>query len=161
MTTLDDGRIRVRRGPTILLEPIGRDNLDEVLALHTARDQRRFVADNAASLALAYALPECVPRAVRHGSVLAGFVMWALDREDHCPWIYRLMIDRRRQGRGCGRAALAAAVAAIRASWPAAPLLRIGVHPENVVAITLYRSAGFVERGMMGREILLELPLRA
>ncbi len=151
----------MKRGPVVLLEPVVRGNLDQVLALRTGRDQRGFVADNAASLALAYALPECVPRVVRHGAVLVGFVMWALDHEDGCPWIYRLMVDRRRQGRGYGRAALAAAIAQIRASWPAAPLLRIGVHPENVAAITLYRSAGFVERGMMGREILMELHLRS
>jgi diamine N-acetyltransferase len=149
------------RRPVIVLEPVGRGNLDAVLALRTSADQRRFVADNAISLALAYAQPECVPRAVRVGPGLVGFVMWALDREDHCPWIYRLMIDRRRQGRGYGRATLAAATERIRASWPTERRLRLGVHPENVAAITLYRSAGFVERGMMGNEILMELPLRA
>ncbi|BBK33661.1 diamine N-acetyltransferase [Stella humosa] len=149
----------MRRPPAIQLEAISRDNLDDVLALRTARDQRRFVADNATSLALAYALPECVPRAVRCGPALVGFVMWALDRDDSCPWIYRLMIDRRRQGRGYGRAAVLAALAAIRASWPTRGTVRIGVHPENAGAITLYRSTGFVERGMIGREILMERAL--
>ncbi|BBK40661.1 spermidine acetyltransferase [Allostella vacuolata] len=139
-----------------MLEAIGRDNLDDVLALRTARDQRRFVADNATSLALAYALPECVPRAVRSAPGLVGFVMWALDRDDSCPWIYRLMIDRRRQGRGYGRATVQAALAAIAASWPDRPRVRIGVHPENADAINLYRSTGFVDRGMLGREILME-----
>jgi diamine N-acetyltransferase len=56
------------------------------------------------------------------------------------------MIDRKHQGRGYGRAALARALDEIRA-MPGVKKVSIGYVPENPVAKSFYASFGFVEVG--------------
>ena len=46
------------------------------------------------SLAQAFVQPECIPLALYAENKPVGFVMYALDEDDHEYWIYRLMIDK-------------------------------------------------------------------
>ena len=75
-----------------------------------------------------------------------GFVMY-----EYLAWcdtynIPRYMIDHRWQGRGYGRAGLAALIAEVDAADPAAALT-ISLLPTNDGARRLYAGLGFVETG--------------
>ena len=75
--------------------------------------------------------------------------------------IWRLMIDRRYQGRGLGRRAMEEALRYIR-TWPCgrADACWLSYEPENTGARDLYGSLGFRENGEMDEgEIVAVLPL--
>ncbi|SOE01328.1 GNAT family N-acetyltransferase [Caenispirillum bisanense] len=120
----------------------------DVLGLRVTAGQDGFVTGVAAALEEAAAVPECVPRAVRDGAGrVVGFVMYALDRNEHAPWIYRILVDAAWQGRGFGRAAMEAAVAEIAAAWPLQPRVYLGVRPDNTGAVAFYGACGFRPNG--------------
>ncbi|MBQ1306586.1 MAG: GNAT family N-acetyltransferase, partial [Erysipelotrichaceae bacterium] len=75
--------------------------------------------------------------------------------------IWRLMIDKKHQGKGYGRDAIRLALDFIR-TWPCgkAEYCEISYEPENEAARKLYRSLGFKENGEMdGDEIVAVLKL--
>ena len=75
-----------------------------------------------------------------------GFVMYALDEDDHEYWIYRLMIDKRYQRRGYGREAMRMLIERIQADEEHR-VIYISFEPENIAAKALYESLGFVPDG--------------
>ena len=125
---------------------IDRHNYLSVLDLSVAEEQRRFVASNMYSLAQAFVQPECVPLALYAENRPVGFVMYALDEDDHEYWIYRLMIDKRYQRRGYGREAMRMLIERIQADENHR-VIYISFEPENAVAKALYESLGFVPDG--------------
>ncbi|WP_404378759.1 GNAT family N-acetyltransferase [Caenispirillum salinarum] len=144
------------------VEDVGRAAL---LAVRVAPHQARFVPDVAATLDEAAAMPEVHLRAVcladREPPAVVGLLMYALDRDDRAPWIYRLLIDHDSQGRGLGGAALEAAVAELARAYPLRPAVYIGVRPENTDARTLYARHGFQPDGReIGGEIVLRRVMR-
>jgi diamine N-acetyltransferase len=75
--------------------------------------------------------------------------------------IYRFMIDKRHQGQGFGRLALAAALAEIEA-LPGVATVAICYMPDNHAARNLYGAMGFREVGLdEDGEMIAHLPLRA
>ena len=83
----------------------------------------------------------------------------ALIKENYCLW--RLMIDKKYQGKGYGFQALDAAVRLIR-SFPfgEAKKVWLSYEPENTRARELYLRYGFRENGeMCGNEIIAVLEL--
>lgn len=144
---------------TVTLRTIDRDNWRECIGLRVAPHQEAFVASNVYSLAQAKAQPECVPLAIYDDDRMVGFVMYALDADEHKYWIYRLMIDAAYQGRGYGRAAMLAVLARLRAE-PDGLDVAISYEPENTAAEGLYRSLGFRTAGeISGTEIVARLRL--
>ncbi|MEP9349211.1 GNAT family N-acetyltransferase [Xanthobacter sp. KR7-225] len=127
------------------LEPVGPANRAAVLALELADDQRDLLADNASSLKEARRDRAARPRAVVAGDRVVGFAMYDAGDAGEA-LIYRFMIDRRAQGRGYGRAALAALVREI-AAIEGVRDIRVCYMPDNEGARRLYRSAGFVDEG--------------
>ena len=70
--------------------------------------------------------------------------------------LWRLMIDKKYQGKGFGRQTLDAAMVLIR-TYPfgKADKVWLSYEPENVRAREIYRKYGFVENGeMCGNEII-------
>ncbi len=144
----------------IVLRPIDGYNFRRITQLQVAESQRGFVTSNVYSLAQAYAMPECRPLAVYEGMEPVGFVMYALDEDDGEYWIYRLMIDQRFQGRGCGREALRLVIARIRAEAPERRALYVSCEPDNAAALALYASFGFAPDGrVVDGETVLKLDL--
>ena len=125
----------------ITLQAVNVENFDEIISLSVSDEQREFVACNAESIAQAYVQEECIPLAIYDGPHPVGFVMYCVDRDDGAWWLYRLMVDRAHQGRGCGRAALEQVLTRMKAD-PARHHIYLGVEPENP-AVSLYRSLGF------------------
>ena len=80
------------------------------------------------------------------GDDVVGFVMWAFDEEESSCWIGGLVVDRRGQGRGFGRAAMAALVGFLGGRAECAGTA-VSYQSENAAARSLYASLGFVETG--------------
>ncbi len=166
----------------ITLENITYKNYVKVLfGLKVNRKQQEFVASNMCSLAEAYvALTNGYtpyPFAICRNGKPIGFLMIGsgfpeeeMEEGDpdfivdnYCIW--RLMIDKRYQGRGYGRKAMELALEFIR-TWPSGKMKYcwLSYEPENESAKELYASFGFVEQpqffsGKPGEEMpaLLEL----
>ena len=100
-----------------------------------------------------------------------GFLMVGYDTDDY--WedapaiangnynLWRLMIDKRYQGKGYGKEAVRLALDFVR-TWPCgkADYCWLSYEPENGVARELYRSFGFAETGEYdGEEIIAVLEL--
>ncbi len=161
------------------LEKVDARNLWEIVDLKVRRDQKGFVASNDVSILQAYVCPgtgcAAFPFGVYDGERPVGFLMigfneaalYELDGEtgpaatknNYSLW--RLMIDKRYQGRGYGREAVQLALDFIR-TWPCgqAEYCELSYEPENEVARALYRSFGFEENGEKdGDEVVAVLKL--
>lgn len=141
----------------IELRKITDDNFDECIGLEPREDQRSFVARNMSSLAEAYVAlsnNECIPLpfAVYTGDTMVGFIMLSYNEADEhyekAYWVWRLMIDKRYQGKGYGRETMTKALELIR-TYPHGKTssVYLSYEPENVVAKALYASLGFIETG--------------
>jgi diamine N-acetyltransferase len=134
--------------PDVRLKDVTADNWEAVADLALADAQKDRVSSNRDSLAESKLNPLARPRAVYAGQLLVGFLMYepleAYGKADEA-LIYRLMIDKRHQGKGYGRAALARAIEEIRQN-PRIRKIRICYTPDNPVK-KLYASFGFVEVG--------------
>ena len=159
----------------IRLEKISESNLPEVLSLQVSEAQKEFVAPNSVSLGEAYIAVtshgHAFPFGIYEDKTPVGFCMigygtddaWtdapAIARDSYNIW--RLMIDRRFQGRGYGRAAMERILAFIR-TYPCGPaaFCWLSYEPENLAAKRLYASFGFRETGEWdGNEVIAALNL--
>ena len=91
------------------------------------------------------------------GCVSYGFI----PEEPRRWWIPLLIVDRRRQGKGYGRAALAAVIDDVRQRATDAESFGLSYHRANAVAARLYASAGFEPTGQADErgEVYVELRL--
>ena len=156
--------------PNIHLEKITYDNLNSVLKLRVAKEQKNFVASNDISLVEAYLNladgDPVFPFAIYNGKTPVGFVM--IDCEDDWSgykregwlksddykfyegkrfyYLWRFMIDKRFQKRGYGREAIRLTLDFIR-TFPCgeAEYCVLSYEPENEVAKKFYASCGFEE----------------
>ena len=128
------------------LREINRDNFDDVIKLSVYDEQKHFVASNIFSLAQAKAYPECIPMAVYNDTTLVGFAMYGIDLEDNEYWISRLMIDKRYQKMGYGRAAIQRILEKLRLNKNYQRVY-LSFEPENTGAKRLYESLGFAPDG--------------
>jgi diamine N-acetyltransferase len=152
--------------PPVRLVEITGANRDAVCALHVKPGQQRFVASVAKSLEDAATTPEAEPwyRAVYSGDEPVGFVMLSWNVPPGRPgvlgpyFLWRLLIDARHQGRGCGRAALALVAGLVRADG--ATELLTSHQPDDDGPGPFYRKYGFRPTGEVDHgEIVLRLVL--
>ena len=153
----------------ISLKKVDLSNIWAILELSVDETQKGFGADNGASIIEAYATQAsgftALPFGIYEDETPVGFVMFGYDAlgdedepevaaKNYCIW--RFMIDRRFQGRGLGKAALAVALDYLR-TMPCGKAERcwLSYEPENAAARGLYRAAGFQENGeLCGEEIV-------
>ncbi|CAM3495630.1 GNAT family N-acetyltransferase [Halomonas lysinitropha] len=134
----------------IALKNVNRENFEAVIALEVATSQRGYVADNLYSIAESSLHRTYQPRAIYCDGEVVGFVMYELFNHDDRPPaynIFRLMVDRRHQGRGIGHRAMHCVLEEIRAQG-AFERIAICYVPGNQVARDFYASLGFQERGL-------------
>ena len=153
----------------IRFEEITNKNIWKVCMLEPFEEQKDFVAENIQSLAEAYATRNegnnVMPMAVYSDDDLIGFVMIGkgtvgnenesdLIKENYSLW--RLMIDKKYQGKGLGKQTIDAVMALIRTfPFGEAKKVWLSYEPENTRARDIYRKYGFVENGeMCGNEIV-------
>jgi diamine N-acetyltransferase len=128
--------------PPTALVPVDSSNREAVLAARVREDQVQLVASNAKSLRQAEEDDSLVPRAFLEGGEVVGFAMYQR-REDGSAYIWRVMLDRRHQGRGLGRRLMQMLIDEIRAVG--ATHVFISHRPYNPPAESLFSSLGFLE----------------
>lgn len=143
----------------VTLKPVTRSNWEAVADLELAPKQRDLVASNLYSLAESKFDSAAEPRAIVAGKRVVGFLMYDVSRGGTQALIYRFMIDRKQQGKGYGRAALAAAVKEI-AGRPGIKKVSICYMAGNRAAQKFYAGFGFREVGRdEDGELIAELKL--
>ena len=139
----------------VRLEPLTRETVGDALRLELAPGQETLVAPLPAWIAQCAYHAESTTYALRAGEDVVGLATLIDVRRspdgmedfvEGCAHVWRLMIDRRFQGRGHGRAALASLLReARRMGYAGLSLSVVDDAPGNAVAF--YRACGFVETG--------------
>ena len=160
----------------IRLEKLTYDNFDDIFELKPKREQYGFVASNCYSVAEAYVTMinggQVFPFAIYNDKRPVGFIMLgygenadqdgvSVEKDNYEIW--RFMIDKRYQGRGCGREAMRLILDFIKtAPCRKSEYAWLCYDSENTVARKLYASFGFeevTETGDGDDEILAVLKL--
>ena len=126
--------------------PVDADNWRAVARLEVLPDQERFIAATTYYLALCTYGGTWKPLAVKENGEVVGFLMWGFDPEEDAAWLGGIVIDRRHQGRGLGRAATREAMRMLH-DTQGHTSFALSYQPENVSAKRTYASLGFVETG--------------
>jgi diamine N-acetyltransferase len=131
----------------VVLRALVRDEFQIVQHIAVAAEQRRFLStpDLEQFLEEAHLHPEFTAYAVVAEGEMVGFLSLGAPDDSGRAWVSLLMIDRRRQGRGYGRAAMLRAIEFCRESG--ASQLGLSVQRGNAAAIRLYESLGFAFAG--------------
>ena len=132
--------------PTIQLTEVTADNWRACADLEVTADQQAFVAPVTRYLCLCHYGSVWRPLAVTAGGEVVGFVIWAVDHDDHSGWIGGLVIGREHQRRGYGRAAVLALVERLRRD-EGCPAAALSYSADNAAARALYAALGFAETG--------------
>ena len=135
----------------VQLKPVTQENLGAVLELKVAENQETFVSSTAESLAQAYVYTDTAfPFAVYDDGNPVGFIMLGYYEEKKYYTLWKLLIDRKYQGRGYGRKALELGIAFLKERLERFHVTEIytGVLPGNNVAKSLYHSVGFKDTGL-------------
>ncbi|MBQ6568746.1 MAG: GNAT family N-acetyltransferase [Clostridia bacterium] len=139
----------------IKLIPVNDDNREAVLALSVRKDQP-FVAPNDVSLRQADETNAKHPGVARPFAIyadgtLVGFCMFAFAPELENPadryWLWRFMIDKDKQDKGYGQAALQEIIRYFKTNG--ADRLYVSTEPENEHGLHIYHNAGFRETGII------------
>lgn len=93
--------------PLVSLREVTAGTVRTICALEPHETQKGFVAPNAVSIAQAYFNPAAVFRAVYADETPVGFMMWRPGDDSASCFLWRFMIDRKHQGKGYGREAIA------------------------------------------------------
>lgn len=138
---------------TVTIRPLTLDTWDDCIELKVRDDQTEFIASNLYSVAEAQFYPGTVCRAIYADETMVGFLMYGPDagyapesKRDTAYAIVRLMIDQAHQGKGCGYAAMKAAIDEIKATAQC-HCIYLSFAPDNSVAERLYRRLGFLPTG--------------
>ena len=143
----------------VTIREIDADNFVEAIRLDVKPEQKRFVASNAASIAQSkfHTFLECY--GLYDEETMVGFSAFGKNPEDDTIWIARHMIGAEYQGKGYGTAGLQALIDHMESEYECDAIF-LDVGPENVAAIKLYESAGFVDTGrIQGKSKVYRLDL--
>ena len=147
------------------------ENVQECLSLQVEESQSRFVASNQKSLAEAKVNPTLVPLAIYDHAArgyptptvpMVGFVMYELTCG--AGFILRIMIDRRHQRQGYGRAALIEVIRRLKLT-PEVEMIATSHRCDNTASARLFQSLGFIPWAIEGAEainpgeVFLKLPV--
>ena len=133
------------------LRRVTMDNFGECIRLAVEESQTGLVASNAKSLAEASVNPTLFPLAIYDAAVvgyekprlpMVGFTMYEVTAGDG--FILRLMVDRKFQRQGYGRAAMVEVIRRLRLH-PEVELIATSYRKGNEAADQLYRGLGFVD----------------
>ena len=145
------------------LDKITDETFVQAFDLQLAPGQEVFVSRPVRSLAQAYVYrAQCQPFGIYDDDTMVGYVMVIYDYDIPEYDIWHMMIDKSRQGRGYGSAALDRVLEYIRTKpFGSSDRAALTCHKENTHAIGLYKSKGFAETGAVyDEEIELAMTVR-
>lgn len=138
------------------LQEVTQENWREAVSLTVKPEQHHFVVGMDApivliALAKAYIRPNRLiwsPYIFYEETTMIGFAVLAYDQASVDNYfLCHFFIDYRYQGRGYGKAALNLFIQFLKENYSHCRLLRLTVHPENIIAQRLYETAGFQYTG--------------
>lgn len=138
----------------ISLRKIDESNFLDAFHLRLGQGQESFVSHPIRSLAQAYVYySQCTPFGIYWGEEMVGYVMVIYDYDLKEYNIWHMMIDGEHQGKGYGRQAMLCCLSYI-AEKPFGDSNRVVLtcNQENLHALRLYRSLGFIETGNQDEE---------
>ena len=131
------------------LRRVTRENFEACLSLQVSETQKGLVTSTTESLAEAYVDPNLFPLAVYDAAAcgyeqpevpVIGFTMYEITAG--VGFIMRLMVDKKYQGQGYGRAAMAEVIRRLKLC-PEVEIIATSYRKENEIAAKLYQSLGF------------------
>ena len=131
------------------LVEIGEDNFFAFRALRVNEEQQRFLDSPLGILARGYVYRSSRARVsgiAEDGQALGLALVKDLDEEPACYDLQQFLIDRRRQGKGCGARALALILEEL-ARERKYDCVEVCVHRENGAALRLFERCGFADTG--------------
>jgi len=136
---------------SIELKTIDKENMYDVIELSVADEQKNFVATNSFSLLQANYEEDMYPFAIYRDNELVGFCMYDLDDLDgeldvHIYGMCRLMVDKKYQNQGIGKAAIEKLFDVVRENHGRVKFYT-SAEPYNTVALSLYEKLGFENTG--------------
>ncbi|WP_245840345.1 GNAT family N-acetyltransferase [Terribacillus saccharophilus] len=141
------------------LRAVDADNWHGCIKLSVSDEQKKYVAENAESLAQAAYQKQWYPHAIYAEDTLVGFLMFGTDEETKRIELCRFMLDKQHQGKGYGKAALMMLLELIKIRYGAISFYT-SIVPGNAAAEKLYESAGFVMTGeIMWDELVMKKEL--
>jgi diamine N-acetyltransferase len=133
---------------------LNEDNWYECCQLEVSKEQSDFIESNAISIAQTKFELTLKPYGIYFEDRVVGFLMYnsvAEELDGH--WIYRIMVDKKFQGKGIGKAAMEQIIAEMK-KLPDVKKMVVGYHPDNTGAHQLYASLGFIDHGdRFGKEM--------
>jgi len=142
------------------LRKITKENYLECLGLSVADEQKDFVTSNTYSLAQAWVFYNTAyPFAVYADETLVGFIMLGYLEKHNEYTVWRLMIDKKFQGKGYGKAALKLGIEYLQKEFGVSEIC-LSFVSGNKPAEAMYESLGFQRTGEVdGNEIAMSLKL--
>lgn len=144
--------------------PVMETNRKEVEALELLPEQQGFIESVRECMLEADRKQEWRPVGIYDGELLIGFAMYG---HFGAPlpagevWLDRMLIDRRYQGRGYGKAAVPALLQRLHQEYGTRQVY-LSVYENNAAAIALYQELGFCFNGELdyNGEKVMVCPLR-
>lgn len=143
------------------LVDITKDNWLKTILLTTNEDNQHtldeeFVASNTYSIVESIYEADWTIQAIEHDEQLIGFAMYGLPEGGHAYELRRFMIDRKFQGRGYGKQALALIIREMQEKF-ACKEIYLSTEPGNTRGKHVYESQGFVSTGEIqdGEEVYM------
>lgn len=131
--------------PVVTLREITAETVRTICDLEPHEAQSGFVAPNAVSIAQAHFNPAAVFRAIYADEEPVGFIMWRPEDDGANCFLWRFMIDRRHQGKGYGREAIALWLKGLPALGYR--IARLSYVPGAAGPHGFYRAQGFEDTG--------------
>ncbi|WDL99623.1 GNAT family N-acetyltransferase [Alicyclobacillus sp. ALC3] len=100
--------------------------------------------------------PSFAPMAIYDGDLLVGFLVYGLDPDEAEYWLIALLIDRKYQRRGYGRAAIKELIRHLGEQHQCEKLV-LGHRADNRAAEALYTSIGFEKIAETNQEVIRSL----
>ncbi len=144
----------------LTLKEITKENFEEIINLKIEENQALFLPSNVYSIAQASVYKDTAfPFGVYDNDTLVGFVMVGYHEKENQHKLWRLMIDKKFQGKGLGKSALKLAINYMIENYK---ISEIGTrtHCENIPAQNLYKSIGFKEIGISENQVNMKLLIK-
>lgn len=130
---------------------ITKENWETVILLTSNEDGshtigEKYVASNAYSIVQSVYEKGWVTKVIEQEGIPVGFALYGYCEEDNIYEICRLMIDRRYQGQGYGKQALALIIEDMQKRYSCEEIC-LSVDPDNVMAKHVYEKVGFISTG--------------
>ena len=149
----------------VQLRELTNDNFIDFMNLEVAENQKKFVAPNSVSMAVAHFSRYATMRGIIYGDTPVGFMMLAdpvsgEEELNNMYFLWRFMIDKNQQGKGYGKKAIKLIYDYVR-TRPDAEYLYSSYEPGEFGLENFYlKKCGFEKTGkMLGDEVMIRIKL--